>query len=215
MAGRGRGRASFTFNIEALGLGRGEALPDVAYQPRQVYPPTDYKPLPLKTGEDEDYMLALKHELKETMQSLPYHMDFPSVKKDVARYKEKYLQEYNKEMASTWTPDWRRLPRELMPIRKKKKISNVNTKPKIAPSKEKVDIVSKLEELEKKDEEGKSDGEGEEKKKPEEEEEEEEAAEEEYDEEEFEEENDYIASYFEDGDDFGGGSDDNVDEATY
>ncbi|RXM95578.1 DNA-directed RNA polymerase III subunit RPC7 [Acipenser ruthenus] len=115
---------------------------------------------------------------------------------NVARYKEKYLQEYNKEMASTWTPD-------------------VKTKPKIAPSKEKVDIVSKLEELEKKDEEGKSDGEGEEKKKPEEEEEEEEAAEEEYDEEEFEEENDYIASYFEDGDDFGGGSDDNVDEATY
>ncbi|XP_041093726.1 DNA-directed RNA polymerase III subunit RPC7-like [Polyodon spathula] len=96
-----------------------------------------------------------------------------------------------------------------MPKRKKKKISNVKAKPKIAPSKEKVDIVSKLEELEKKDEEGSLMVKEKRRRKQE-----EEPAEEEYDEEEFEEENDYIASYFEDGDDFGGGSDDNVDQAT-
>lgn len=31
----------------------------------------------------------------------------------------------------------------------------------------------------------------------------------------FSQENDYIANYFEDGDEYGGGSDDNMDEATY
>lgn len=35
---------------------------------------TEYKPVPLKTGEDEDYMLALKQELRGTMQRLPHNI---------------------------------------------------------------------------------------------------------------------------------------------
>lgn len=35
---------------------------------------TDYKPVPLKAGEDEDYMLALKQEMRGTMQRLPHNI---------------------------------------------------------------------------------------------------------------------------------------------
>lgn len=38
MAGRGRGRAAFTFNIEAIGFAKGEALPEVVLKPSPLYP---------------------------------------------------------------------------------------------------------------------------------------------------------------------------------
>ncbi|XP_066567963.1 DNA-directed RNA polymerase III subunit RPC7 isoform X2 [Amia ocellicauda] len=218
MSGRGRGRgiASFTFNIEALGLTRGEALPEATLKPRPIFPNVENKPVPLKTGEEEDYMLALKQEMRETMKRLPYNIPTPTEKKVVERYKEMYTQQSSQELDSMWKPDWRRLPRELMPMRKKpikpKKCEKGKRKTKSAAGKE--EIMSKLEELEKKDAEHKSDEEEAEKKKKE--EEGEEGVEgEEYDEEEFEEDNDYIASYFEDGDDYGAGSDENMDEGTY
>jgi len=34
----------------------------------------DFKPVPLKVGEDEDYMLALKQEMRGTMQRLPHNI---------------------------------------------------------------------------------------------------------------------------------------------
>uniref|UniRef100_A0A663NA41 RNA polymerase III subunit G n=1 Tax=Athene cunicularia TaxID=194338 RepID=A0A663NA41_ATHCN len=74
MAGRGRGRAALTFNIEAVGFAKGAALPEDVSQPPAPYPHTDNKPVPLKTGEDEDYMLALKQELRGTMTTLPYFL---------------------------------------------------------------------------------------------------------------------------------------------
>uniref|UniRef100_A0A7M4E308 RNA polymerase III subunit G n=1 Tax=Crocodylus porosus TaxID=8502 RepID=A0A7M4E308_CROPO len=73
-AGRGRGRAAFTFNIEAIGFSKGEALPEAAFKPPPLFPSIDCKPVPLKTGEDEDYMLALKQELRGTMKKMPYFM---------------------------------------------------------------------------------------------------------------------------------------------
>ncbi|XP_030367419.1 DNA-directed RNA polymerase III subunit RPC7 isoform X3 [Strigops habroptila] len=153
MAGssRGRGRAAFTFNIEAIGFGKGAALPDVMCQPPPAFPgsldnleaekqsynvavlykrtyclwqdlikSTDNKPVPLKTGEDEDYMLALKQDLRRTMKKMPY---FLAVEEDhegkivIERYSKKYQ---DKEHA-TWTPDWRRLPREMKPRKKTKR----------------------------------------------------------------------------------------------
>ncbi|CAM2114231.1 unnamed protein product [Caretta caretta] len=113
--------------------------------------------------------------------------------------------------------DWRRLPREMKPRKKTKKAGEKTKKAKVATPTSHVDVLKKIEELEKKGDEEKSDEEKEKEKDKEDEEEEEAAAneQEEYDEEEHEEENDYIASYFEDGDDFGAGSDDNMDEATY
>ncbi|XP_036454083.1 DNA-directed RNA polymerase III subunit RPC7 [Colossoma macropomum] len=212
MAGKGRGIAAFTFNIEALGLSRG-SMPETQRGPQPMFPQIEFKPVPLKAGEDEDYMLALKQEIRGKMKGLPFNIKPPSGKNDVERYKEKYIRECRKIEDEEWTPDWNRLPKELMPQKKKiRKKIDCKKSTKVS-SKDKEALLSKLDELEKRGDD-KSDEEKEEKKKGE-EDEEEEVEGEEYEEEELEEENDYIANYFEDGDDYGAGSDDNMDEATY
>ncbi|XP_051498527.1 DNA-directed RNA polymerase III subunit RPC7 [Apus apus] len=212
-SGRGRGRAAFTFNVEAIGFDKGAALPDVVCKPPPPFPSTDNKPVPLKTGEDEDYMLALKQDFRGTMKRMPYFLAVEEEREAIERYSKKY-QDSEKEYAA-WTPDWRRLPREMKPKKKTKK----GAKPKKAKSSEpksNLDVLKKIEELEKKDDEEEKSEDEKDKTNDKEDEDDEEAEEpEEYDEEEHEEENDYISSYFEDGDDFGAGSDDNMDEATY
>ncbi|XP_030367423.1 DNA-directed RNA polymerase III subunit RPC7 isoform X6 [Strigops habroptila] len=179
MAGssRGRGRAAFTFNIEAIGFGKGAALPDVMCQPPPAFPgsldnleaekqsynvavlykrtyclwqdlikSTDNKPVPLKTGEDEDYMLALKQDLRRTMKKMPY---FLAVEEDhegkivIERYSKKYQ---DKEHA-TWTPDWRRLPREMKPRKKTKRAGAKPKKAKSSEPKSNVDVLKKIEQL--------------------------------------------------------------------
>ncbi|XP_044513590.1 DNA-directed RNA polymerase III subunit RPC7 [Gracilinanus agilis] len=118
MAGnKGRGRASFTFNIEAIGFARGEKLPDVVLKPPPLYPDTDYKPVPLKAGEAEEYMLALKQEFRATMRRTPYFMDTEEEKQEIERYSKRYLKSC-KDDDLEWVPDWRRLPREMMPRKK-------------------------------------------------------------------------------------------------
>lgn len=213
MAGKGRGIAAFTFNVEALGLTRG-SMPETQRGPTPLFPNIEYKPGPLKAGDDEDYMRALKQEMRGRMKDLPFNIKSHTGKGDVERYKEKYTKEIKKLEDDDWTPDWNRLPKELKPQKKiiKKKIDK---KFAMISSKDKKEMLTKLDELEKKGD-VKSDEEGEEKReKKEGEEGEEEEIEEEYEDEELEEENDYIANYFEDGDEYGGGSDDNMDEATY
>uniref|UniRef100_A0A8I5NH65 RNA polymerase III subunit G n=1 Tax=Papio anubis TaxID=9555 RepID=A0A8I5NH65_PAPAN len=85
MAGnKGRGRAAYTFNIEAVGFSKGEKLPDVVLKPPPLFPDTDYKPVPLKTGEGEEYMLALKQELRETMKRMPYFIETPEERQETA-----------------------------------------------------------------------------------------------------------------------------------
>ncbi|XP_043920115.1 DNA-directed RNA polymerase III subunit RPC7 isoform X2 [Protopterus annectens] len=209
--GRGRGRASFTFNVEAIGFKKGEQLPEAICQPGSLFPSVDFKPVPLKTGEDVEYMLALKQELRGTMKQLPYFMEVQRERPAVQRYTDKYKEEYEKHFV--WTPDWRRLPRELKPsIKRKNTTGPRKVKSKQAPRAGHEDVMKKLDAIEKKDD-VTSDEETEEKEKSKDGEEDEEG--EQNDEEEYEEENDYIASYFEDGDDYGAGSDDNMDEATY
>ncbi|XP_064295096.1 DNA-directed RNA polymerase III subunit RPC7 isoform X2 [Phalacrocorax carbo] len=119
MAGSGRGRASFTFNIEAIGFAKGAALPDAVCEPPPLFPSTENKPVPLKTGDDEDYMLALKQDLRGTMKKMPYFLAVEEDREVIERYRKKY-QDSEKEHA-TWTPDWRRLPREVKPKKKTKK----------------------------------------------------------------------------------------------
>ncbi|XP_018615003.1 DNA-directed RNA polymerase III subunit RPC7 isoform X2 [Scleropages formosus] len=191
--GRGRGIAAFTFNIEALGISRA-SLPEATLGPKPLFPDVEYKPVPLSSGEDEEYMLGLKQEMRCTMKRLPFNVTKPEEKAGVERYREMYAQANGKGKRNEWTPE-------------------VKKEPKISSSKEKEELLDKLNDLEKKDE--KSDEEKGEKAEENEDEDKEEAEAEEYDEEEVEEENDYIASYFEDGDDYGAGSDDNMDEATY
>ncbi|KAM6225177.1 DNA-directed RNA polymerase III subunit RPC7 isoform 1-T1 [Rhynchocyon petersi] len=225
MAGnKGRGRAAYSFNIEAVGFSRGEKLPDVVLKPPPIFPGVDYKPVPLKAGEGEEYMLALKQEFRETMKRMPYFLEPPEDKQDIERYSKNHMKIYKEE----WVPDWRRLPREMMP---RKKCKRAGPKSKKTPDTTKdtlltsnsADVLKKIEELEKRGDGEKSDEETEEKegskersKEGDDDEDDDAAAEqEEYDEEEQEEENDYINSYFDNGDDFGADSDDNMDEATY
>ncbi|XP_078421112.1 DNA-directed RNA polymerase III subunit RPC7 isoform X2 [Cetorhinus maximus] len=174
---------------------------------------------PFISGEDVNYILALKQELRGACKKLPYYIESAIAKRDVERYAHKYQE---KDCNEDWTPDWRRLPRELKPRVKKFKKTKTSRnvplvskmkKPQAVVNKSNEDVIQTLEVLEKKDTENKSDEETEEKEK-EKSDEEGEAVDEEYDEEECEEENDYIASYFEDGDDYAA-SDDNMDEATY
>ncbi|KAK3508509.1 hypothetical protein QTP70_031367, partial [Hemibagrus guttatus] len=215
MSGRGRGRSLFTFNVDSLGFGRGEALPSSAQAPSPLYPPMQFRPVPLQTGEEVDYMLALKQEFRASSKNLPFHIQPSAPKKDVARYSDKYQNGEPKH--SEWTPDWSRLPKEL--CIKVQKLRKAKTKPlvksKTKPAAAGKEVIQKLENLEKKEEENQSEEEDEEKKKKTGEEEEEPDDAEEYNEEEFEEETDYIMSYFDNGEDFGGDSDDNMDEATY
>uniref|UniRef100_A0A8C0NN89 Uncharacterized protein n=2 Tax=Canis lupus familiaris TaxID=9615 RepID=A0A8C0NN89_CANLF len=79
---KGHGCAAYTFNIEVVRFGRGEKLPDVAMKPPTLFPDTDYKPVPLKTGNSEDNMLALKQELRDAMKRMPYHIEIPEEKQD-------------------------------------------------------------------------------------------------------------------------------------
>ncbi|XP_068994520.1 DNA-directed RNA polymerase III subunit RPC7 [Embiotoca jacksoni] len=215
MAGRGRGVAAFTFNIDALGIGRGN-MPEARVGPTPLFPSTEFKPVPLKVGEDEDYMLALKQEMRGIMQRLPHNIKPQSNNSEVERYTQRYLKRSQIEDAN-WAPDWNLFPKELRPQSKKPR-PKAGTKTKTAKisHKDTEAMLTKLDELAKKDDGNpeKSDDETEKKKGKEEEEEELEA--EAYDEEDIEEDNDYIESYFDNGEDFGAGSDDNMDgEATY
>ncbi|KAK3514559.1 hypothetical protein QTP70_021611 [Hemibagrus guttatus] len=210
MAGKGRGIAAFTFNIEALGLTRG-SMPETQRGPQPLFPQMEFKPVPLKAGEDEDYMLALKQEIRGRMKGLPFNIKPFSSRSDVERYKEKYIRECQKMEDEEWTPDWNRLPKELMPQKKKIRKKMDPKKLRKISSKEQEDVLSKLNELENKGDKSDEENEKEEKKGDE----EEEVEGDEYEEEELEEENDYIDTYFEDGDEYGAGSDDNMDEATY
>ncbi|XP_067834200.1 RNA polymerase III subunit GL b [Heptranchias perlo] len=212
MSGRGRGRGQMTFNME-VGIGKGETLPPPTLQPPPLYPSLEFKAVPLQSGEEAEYMLALKQELRGAMRSLPYYVRPAAPKKDIERYSDKYQSSGPTDNTIEWNPDWRRLPRELkIRIQKpaKEKLPAMARKIKPRTSVEKEEIIKKLETLEKKEEEHSSEEEGEKEK-----EEEEKDIEEEYDEEEFEEETDYVMSYFDNGEEFGADSDDNMDEAIY
>lgn len=212
MFGRGRGRGfRTTFGDTSF------PRPESQLQPNPLYPVMEVKPLPLSGGEQVDYLLALKQEFRGAMRSLPCFIQPPTVRRDVARYSDKYHN--TDQQDQDWTPDWKTLPKELR-VRPQKphpsgvkpatvsRRSEAKTKQTPAKKQEKEEVLLKLESLEQK--ETGSDEEEEEKKQ-----EEEEPEEEEYDEEEFEEETDYIMSYFDNGEGFDGDSDDNMDEAIY
>ncbi|XP_048476291.1 RNA polymerase III subunit GL b isoform X1 [Rhincodon typus] len=181
--------------------------------PKKSIKSLELKAVPLQTGEEAEYMLALKQELRGAMRSLPYYVKPAAPKKDIERYSDKYQSSGPTDNTIEWNPDWRRLPRELRirirkPLKDKTPIAGRKIKPRTSVEKE--EIIKKLENLEKKEEAHSSDEEDEQEK-----EEEEKENEEEYDEEEFEEETDYVMSYFDNGEEFGGDSDDNMDEAIY
>ncbi|XP_075895193.1 DNA-directed RNA polymerase III subunit RPC7 [Nelusetta ayraudi] len=212
MAGKGRGVAAFTFNIEALGIGRG-SMPETRVGPNPLFPVTDFKPVPLKAGEDEDYMLALKQEMRGTMQRLPHNIKSHSKTADVEKYTQRYLKQRNIDDME-WTPDWNLFPKELAPQKKKTRTKSGKKKSSIS-QKDKEEMLTKLEDMAKKDEGNPQKSDDEAEKKAGSGDEEDEIEEEGYDEEDIE-ENDYIENYFDNGENFAADSDENMDaEATY
>nr|CAB3265036.1 DNA-directed RNA polymerase III subunit RPC7-like [Phallusia mammillata] len=213
--GRGRGRGNVTFNMESIGFGKGDALPPPTLQPPPLYPPLRQPALPLLTGDDVNYMLALKKEFVQTMKNSPYYIQAEEAKSDVDRYSDKYRATRNTDNTIAWKPDWKRLPKELqIAVRKKRKASSAaaSAVPNLSNIKKRTkndesDIKAKLEVLEKQDsktENAKSD-----------EEEDSDAGEEEVvveDEEDNEEENDYLTSYFDNGESYLDEEEDNLDE---
>uniref|UniRef100_A0A8C6YSN6 RNA polymerase III subunit GL n=1 Tax=Nothoprocta perdicaria TaxID=30464 RepID=A0A8C6YSN6_NOTPE len=126
---------------------------------------------------------------------------------DIERYSDKYQVGSPVDGAIDWSPDWRRLPRELRIRVHWMGWTRCRGRPHLTP----ISAPRRPpRSLEKKEEEVTSEEE-----EKEEEEEGKEEEEEEYDEEEHEEETDYIMSYFDNGEDFGADSDDNADEAVY
>ncbi|XP_074651082.1 DNA-directed RNA polymerase III subunit RPC7-like [Tubulanus polymorphus] len=210
--GRGRGRSSLSFNIESLGFGRGEALPVTTLQPPPLYPPTEFKPVPLTESEENAYLLALKQEFRGGIRESPFFIKPLEKKKDIIRYTDKYQQ--NSDNTINWKPDWRFFPPELkIQTRKAAKIK-ATFKPKIPQRNLAVDesLVKTLEELEQKEVEGAD--EEEETEKAKEEENEDEVEDEEYfEEDDLEEETDYNLNYFDNGENYGmDDEDDGLDE---
>lgn len=202
------------FTAEVLGLGRGDALPPPTSQPPPLFPPLEFRPVPLPTGDEWDYMLLLKQEFRGTMRDSPYYIKPQDKKKDIERYSDKYRMANNSDNTIGWMPDWKRLPKELR-IRVKKPgdvTARVGMKPNLQAaktvSKKDVEVVTqRLAELEQKETEAASGDENEE------EEGEEEVDEEEYyDEEDQEEGTDYIVSYFDNGEDDMNDEDDGLDD---
>ncbi|XP_067878781.1 RNA polymerase III subunit GL b isoform X1 [Heterodontus francisci] len=127
MSGRGRGSGPgpMTFSVEVVGIGKGETLPPPTLQPPPLYPSLEFKAVPLQSGEEAEYMLALKQELRGAMRSLPYYVKPAAPKKDIERYSDKYQSSGPTDNTIEWNPDWRRLPRELkIRIRKPPKDSS-------------------------------------------------------------------------------------------
>ena len=111
--------------------------------------------MPLPSGEEGGYVLALKQELRGAMRQLPYFIRPAVPKRDVERHSDKYQMSGPVDSAIDWNPDWRRLPRELkIRVRKLQKEWTTIILPK-RPLKttEDEEIIQKLETLEKKEEE--------------------------------------------------------------
>ncbi|XP_014677420.1 PREDICTED: DNA-directed RNA polymerase III subunit RPC7-like [Priapulus caudatus] len=233
MAGRAGARqwTSDCCNLTSKALGFEESrdvLPDRTATPH-YFPPLQFNPVSLATGEDYDYMLALKQEFRATIRELPYYIKPQRTSRDVQRYTDKYQLNGAGDSSSKWVPMWSRLPKELRirdrKIRKDKTVLKPtillqNNKSKANSSKNPKDVINTLKELEQQeakasDEEDEKENEENKKlskEKDDDNEDENEVDEEDYDEEEMEEGTDYISTYFDNGENYGDDEDDNIDD---
>lgn len=208
--GRGRGRGG-SFLQERFGT-TGDTL-----IPPPLFPPLKFKPTPLKSGSDYDYMMKVKEDLKADWKDNLRHLFKEEKKKDIERYSDKYSNLPIQE-SGDWDIDFNRIPKELRPrLKRKAKIIPV-IKPKKNLKRLDQSVISKtLEELEKKEANEKDDVDGDvevEKKKGEDDEDNDEEKFD-YDDSDNEEDNDYIENYFDNGEGFGDDSDGSGGEAIF
>lgn len=65
---------NLTINLENLGIGRGDRMPPTTFKPSPLFLPMPVQPVPLQTGEEVEYMLALKQELRAATKTLPFYI---------------------------------------------------------------------------------------------------------------------------------------------
>lgn len=200
-----------SINTEQLGFAKGEALPPPVLQPPPKYPPLDYKPISFNLTNEMSYLLELKRDFAEYMKESHNNVPPLALKKDIERYSDRYQDMITDKTGYETKYDWTRMPAELKPaMRKRKSQADKGAKKK----RKTIDVESKLQELEKKENTQQSDAEEEEKEDEEAEEKEvEEHAEEEEEEldEEMDEGTDYVNSYFDNGEGYDD-EEDNLDD---
>ena len=203
-AKRGRGRvgtggARSIADLEvALGSKPGETAAPIL-QPPPIFPPLNRKPLPMSDSDYYKELLAKKQSLRNSMVESFAYIRAPSVKRDIARYSDKYriCNNHGSHRALLQNiPNWfNRLPTELhlkktsRAGKKKSKKTEKAINLDVLDSKEKEELAGGVTSDE--EEEGKED-------------------EEEYDDEDEEGEGDYQLTYFDPGDNFEGDEDDNL-----
>ena len=64
--------------------------------------PAEFKPVPLEQGDEYDYILALKQELRATMKKSPFYISSNEKRKDIERYSDKY--QLGSDNIEEWTP---------------------------------------------------------------------------------------------------------------
>nr|DBA23410.1 TPA: hypothetical protein GDO54_014325 [Pyxicephalus adspersus] len=105
MGGRGRGRgASFTFDLQAIGFSKGDVLPETQAQPLPLFPNIDFKAAALIEGEEQDYLLALKQELRGNLKRMPYYLKNGVRNQSIEKYVTKYEIEAEKKLNEEWVP---------------------------------------------------------------------------------------------------------------
>ncbi|KAB0804214.1 hypothetical protein PPYR_01184 [Photinus pyralis] len=210
MAGRGRGRGgrggnTGSFNREqlnAIGITSNENLPGPIREPPPLFPPLNRKPVPLQESLELDYLLILRQNILDQMQSSGAYLRIPQSKDRL----DKRQQEIDKLIAQLPSVkekfDWNMLPTELRPklIAKRMKLKESKT----------VDVNFRLNQLEKLEEktEKAMDVSVKEEAEPDEEEEE---VQENYEDEDMDDGTDYANNYFDNGEAYED-EDDNLDD---
>jgi DNA-directed RNA polymerase III subunit RPC7 len=137
-----------SFNVEQLGFSAGEALPGPVLQPPPIYPPMENRPVPLQTGVEGEYMLALKREFVEFLRESPAFITPSAAKADIERYSDRYQVALAKRSHGELKFDWARFPPELRPqakiTGKRKQLSKTSAQKQKKVIRKSVDIVGRL-----------------------------------------------------------------------
>ncbi|XP_055703982.1 DNA-directed RNA polymerase III subunit RPC7-like [Phlebotomus papatasi] len=216
MGGRGRGRATSSFTqeqLQTLGcVGKDLQTIDRTLVPPPLFPMLPTKPVALDNTSERQYKVLWKEDFIAYLRDSPYFTKTKTPEQKVQRYSDAYIDELENTSKTRQKGEflWDTMPQELRPSGKKTKKRNVPEGVTVIKKPKTVDIVEKLNQLEKLEQatertkikqEPESDNENAE---------EEEHEAEEYDEE-MDDENDYGNNYFDNGEAFNE-EDDNLDD---
>ena len=132
---------------DILGIKKGE-MPSVnVCVPPPLYPLLEFKPLPLKTGDEEDYMLVVKKQLLLKARDSPFYIKPDVEKQDIERYTDKFQQKSNKN--EELPIDWSQMPAILRPQKKgvKRKVKSFTPNVKVS----RIDVDQTLDAIERSD----------------------------------------------------------------